>query len=131
MMILDAQEFLLHLYQGAYGGVSAFWFYYSYWLVLSAFYYTFGVTYLNAKDDAEAEFKNRTQWASQYSARSLSDNFLSHFDLPFIFESIKKIHERSGPAGQPCYQRGFCEVRSYLGTSWIYRLTPSFMYVQI
>lgn len=65
---LEAQEFLINIYKGAFGGISAFWFVYSFWLVLSFFYYTFGVSYLNARDEAEAEEKeNEIRRALQVS----------------------------------------------------------------
>ena len=52
---------MISIYKGAYGGLSALWFYYSFWMVLSAFYYSFGVSYLNARDDAEAELKKQNE----------------------------------------------------------------------
>jgi hypothetical protein len=72
----EAQEFLINIYKGAFGGISAFWFAYSYWLVASVFYYTFGVSYLNAKDEAEAEYKeNEVQRALQVSNINVNDIF--------------------------------------------------------
>lgn len=69
-----AQEFLINIYKGAYGGIGAFWFYYSYWLVLAAFYYSFATVYKQSKDEAEKEKDNHQ--------RSID---LSHIDLSFIF----------------------------------------------
>ncbi len=83
-----AQEYLLSIYQGTLGGIGGFWFYYSYWLVASAFYYTFATNYLQAKDEAKEEFL--AQFNSTLneisndptSGRSLD---LSHIDIPFIY----------------------------------------------
>jgi hypothetical protein len=67
---------LITIYKGAFGGISAFWFAYSFWMLLSVFYYTFGVSYLNAKDEAEAENKeNEVRRAFQVSQIDVNDIF--------------------------------------------------------
>jgi hypothetical protein len=45
-------------------------------MVLSVFYYTFGVSYLNSRDEAEAEFKEHdVQRALQVSKIDVNDIF--------------------------------------------------------
>jgi hypothetical protein len=67
---------LINIYKGAFGGISAFWFAYSFWMLLSVFYYTFGVSYLNSKDEAEAEVKqNDVQRALQVSQINVNEIF--------------------------------------------------------
>ena len=83
-MCAGAQEFLINIYKGVYGGLAAFWFYYSFWMVLSIFYYTFGVTYLNARDDAKAELKSQESNGAQ---RAFD---ISQIDVGSIFN--KYVH---------------------------------------
>lgn len=67
---------MISLYKGAFGGISAFWFVYSFWMVLSVFYYSFSVSYLNARDEAEAEAKeNEIQRAFQVSQIDVNSIF--------------------------------------------------------
>lgn len=72
VLFAGAMEWLISLYKGGYGGLSAFWFYYSYWMVLAAFYYTFGVVYLNAKDDAEKELDKDNEIARAFAIPNIS-----------------------------------------------------------
>ncbi|KAK4007940.1 hypothetical protein OUZ56_013101 [Daphnia magna] len=111
-----AQEFLISLYKGAFGGISAFWFVYSFWMVLSVFYYSFSVSYLNARDEAEAEAKeNEIQRAFQ----------VSQIDVNSIFQKLRSIHDKAtSKVGDSCYRRGLCEIRSYLATTRFYSGIP-------
>ena len=69
----EAQSFLLSIYQGAIGGISGFWFVYSYWLILSVFYHSFAVIYKSTKEDAENEIQaNRQQRAIDLSHINIS-----------------------------------------------------------
>ncbi|EFX75529.1 hypothetical protein DAPPUDRAFT_306721 [Daphnia pulex] len=111
-----AQEFLINIYKGAFGGISAFWFAYSFWMLLSVFYYTFGVSYLNSKDEAEAELKEHdVQRALQVSQINVND----------IFQKLRTIHDKAtSKVGDSCYQRGLCEMRSYFSTTKFYKWIP-------
>ncbi len=142
-MYLGAQEYLISIYKTAYGGISAFWFAYSYWLVLSFFYYTFGVTYLNARDEAEAELKsheNEIKRALDLSQINLNSIFSKYkylqptIKILFLKTEIlnkhrlRTIHEKtSGKLGDSCYQRGLCEVRSYFSKTQFYNWIPKFL----
>ena len=89
--LAEAQEYLISIYKGAYGGIAALWFYWSYWAVLSAFYYTFAVTYLNSKDDAKAEFaKNHPGVDNKYDRRDFGG--LGPIDVTKIFNRYKIEH---------------------------------------
>ncbi|KAI9553908.1 hypothetical protein GHT06_019178 [Daphnia sinensis] len=111
-----AQEFLISIYKGAFGGISAFWFAYSIWMVLSVFYYSFGVSYLNAKDEAEAELKeNEIKRAFQ----------VSNIDVNSVFQKLRSIHDKAtSKVGDSCYRRGLCEIRSYFATTRLYNGIP-------
>lgn len=88
MLILSytaAQEFLINIYKGVYGGISIFWFYYSFWLVLSAFYYSWGVSYLVTKEDAENEIKE-LEAASQTSNEIKRALQISSININSIFD---------------------------------------------
>lgn len=67
---------MISLYKGAFVGISAFWLVYSFWMVVSVFYYSFSVSYLNARDEAEAEAKeNEIQRAFQVSQIDVNSIF--------------------------------------------------------
>ncbi|XP_057375301.1 uncharacterized protein LOC130696235 [Daphnia carinata] len=114
-----AQEFLISIYKGAFGGISAFWLAYSVWIVLSVFYYSFGVSYLNARDEAAAEQKeNEIQRAFQ----------VSQIDVNSIFQKLRSIHDKAtSKVGDSCYRRGLCEMRSYFANTKFFKGIPKWI----
>lgn len=80
---------MIGIYKGVYGGISAFWFYYSILSVMAAFYYTWGVTWAQAKDEAEEAIKKLEESEHHSNEIQRSVQF-SSIDINSIFNKYVK-----------------------------------------
>ena len=113
--VAEAQAFLLSIWQGAIGGISAFWWAYSFWMVLGIFYFSYATIYKTTKAaDAKEHAAGR---------RAIPDSLMST-----IFHSLTTVPSKYEKAmSDPCTHLVKCHAKNYVATSRMVTLVPRFM----